>query len=144
MCLHELSIVDDTLEALGSSKEYQRLRNWIIRMMIGWIVYGFFLLLIDYLLYVYTFRRNINNIFTICLPFVMNYSVFVNTLSVLIWGTIIGYTSSKFHQINDRLYVLCSDFFENDPDYERRNRSISVRQQITGVKDRKNYIWIIM
>ncbi|KYN50744.1 hypothetical protein ALC56_09506 [Trachymyrmex septentrionalis] len=39
MCLRKLAIVDDTLEALGVQKEYQRLRNWIIRITIGWIVY---------------------------------------------------------------------------------------------------------
>ncbi|KYN17870.1 hypothetical protein ALC57_09752 [Trachymyrmex cornetzi] len=42
MCLRKLSEVDDTLEALGAPKEYQRLRNWIIRIIIGWIVYIFF------------------------------------------------------------------------------------------------------
>jgi len=31
MCLHELSIVDDTLEAFDVPKKYQRLRNWIIQ-----------------------------------------------------------------------------------------------------------------
>ncbi|KYQ58972.1 hypothetical protein ALC60_02016 [Trachymyrmex zeteki] len=144
ICLHELSILDDTLKALGASKEYQRLRNWIIRMMIGWIIYVFSFLLIEYLSCVYIYRFNFNNIFTICLPIVMIYPVFVNTLSALIWGIIIGYTSSRFHQINDRLHVLCPDLFKNDPDYERRNRSISVRQQMTGVKDRKHYICIIM
>ncbi|KYN15857.1 hypothetical protein ALC57_11938, partial [Trachymyrmex cornetzi] len=38
-CLRELAIVDHTLEALGTPKEYQRLRNWGIRIIIGWIVY---------------------------------------------------------------------------------------------------------
>ncbi|KYQ46922.1 hypothetical protein ALC60_14067 [Trachymyrmex zeteki] len=145
MCLHELSIVDDTLEALGASKEYQRLRNWIIRMIIGWIIYCFSFLLIIYSFYVYIYGVDFSNIKKICYPFVkMTHSKFINTLSVLIWGTIIGYTSSRFHQINDRLYVIYSDFFENDPNYERRNRSISVRQQITGVTDCKHYIWTIM
>ena len=34
-------IVDDRLEALGAPKEYQRLRNWIIRI-IRWITYVFY------------------------------------------------------------------------------------------------------
>ncbi len=42
MCLRELAIVDDTLEALGEPKKYQRLRNWIIRIIIGWIAYIFY------------------------------------------------------------------------------------------------------
>ena len=41
MCLHEFAVIDDTLEALGAPKEYQRLRNWIIRIIIGLIVYVF-------------------------------------------------------------------------------------------------------
>ncbi|KYQ54790.1 hypothetical protein ALC60_06392 [Trachymyrmex zeteki] len=40
-CLYELSIIDDSLDALGASKKYQRLRNWIIRIIIGW--YYFFI-----------------------------------------------------------------------------------------------------
>ncbi|KYN09109.1 hypothetical protein ALC57_18776 [Trachymyrmex cornetzi] len=39
ICLRELAIVDHTLEAFGTPKEYQKLRNWIIRIIIGWIVY---------------------------------------------------------------------------------------------------------
>ena len=35
MCLRELAIVDDTLETLGMPKEYQKLRNWIIRIING-------------------------------------------------------------------------------------------------------------
>ena len=41
MCLHEFAIIDDTLEALGAPKEYQRLENWIIRIIIRLIVYVF-------------------------------------------------------------------------------------------------------
>jgi len=41
-CLRKLAIVDDSLEALGAPKEYQRLRNWIIRIIVGWIVYIFY------------------------------------------------------------------------------------------------------
>ncbi|KYM84696.1 hypothetical protein ALC53_05089 [Atta colombica] len=44
ICLYELSVVDDTLETLGAPKEYQRLRNWTIRIIVGWIVYIFFYL----------------------------------------------------------------------------------------------------
>ncbi|KYN09075.1 hypothetical protein ALC57_19044 [Trachymyrmex cornetzi] len=40
-CLRELAIVDHTLEVLGTPKEYHRLRNTIIRIIIGWIVFVF-------------------------------------------------------------------------------------------------------
>ncbi|KYQ59138.1 hypothetical protein ALC60_01847 [Trachymyrmex zeteki] len=42
MCLHDLAIIDEPLEALGTLKEYQKLNNWIIRIIIGLIVYVFF------------------------------------------------------------------------------------------------------
>ena len=88
MHLRELSVVDDTLEALGAPKKYQWLRKWIIRLMIGWIVYVFCsLLLLESVLRV-DFGEDINfNIYEI---FVMFYSEYVNALSALIWGTIIG------------------------------------------------------
>jgi len=41
MWLHKFAIIDDTLETLGTSKEYQRLRNWIIQIIIGLNVYVF-------------------------------------------------------------------------------------------------------
>ncbi|KYN22071.1 hypothetical protein ALC57_05539 [Trachymyrmex cornetzi] len=40
-CLREFAIVDHTLEVLGTPKEYHRLRNWIIRIIIGWIAFVF-------------------------------------------------------------------------------------------------------
>ncbi|KYQ50131.1 hypothetical protein ALC60_10787 [Trachymyrmex zeteki] len=142
MCLHELSIVDDTLEAFGTSKEYQRLRNWIIRMMIGWIVSIFFNFLLNYIQLIYVYEADLDIILTTFL--LTSYFDFIYTFNALIWGNIIRYTSSRFHQVNDLLNVICSDLFENDADYERQYRSISVHQQITGVRDRKQYIWIIM
>ncbi|KYN14473.1 hypothetical protein ALC57_13324, partial [Trachymyrmex cornetzi] len=39
ICLRELAIVDHTLEAFGTPKEYQSLRSWTIRIIIGLIVY---------------------------------------------------------------------------------------------------------
>ncbi|KYN20539.1 hypothetical protein ALC57_07028, partial [Trachymyrmex cornetzi] len=142
MCLHELSVVDNTLEALGTPKEYQRLRNWIIRIIIGWIVYIFFFTS-SYLYRVFLQFDIAINFITIYRTFLSVYPDFVMILSALISGTILRYTSSRFHQINDRLQVLCSDLFENNAD-RRQNRCILVRQRMTGVKDCKQYIWIIM
>ncbi|KYN30077.1 hypothetical protein ALC57_00463 [Trachymyrmex cornetzi] len=141
MCLHELFVVDETLQALGTPKEYQRLRNWIIGIIIGWIVY-IFLNIASTICYVFLLHVVPINFDTIYVIFLFLYPQFVIILSALIWGTILRYTSSRFHQINDRLQVLCSDLFENNAD-RRQNRCILVRQR-TGVKDCKQYIWIIM
>ncbi|KYN37332.1 hypothetical protein ALC56_08235 [Trachymyrmex septentrionalis] len=86
MCLHELSVIDDTLEALDVPKEYQRLRNFIIRIIIGWIVCTFYY--IAYLLFLVScdYEINFNDIFYSLL---MQYPKYVNILSILIWGTIL-------------------------------------------------------
>ncbi|KAG5347059.1 GVQW3 protein, partial [Acromyrmex charruanus] len=69
---------------------------------------------------------------------------FVHISNALIWGTILGYISFSFHQVNDRLHVLYSDLFENNAECRRKNRSILVCQRITKAEQRKQYIWIIM
>ncbi|KYQ53601.1 hypothetical protein ALC60_00356, partial [Trachymyrmex zeteki] len=141
MCLHELSLVDNIMEAVGAPKEYQRLRKWIIRIIILWIVYIFqnFAVVIYYSWFVFD-----SNFDRICENLVITYPNIVHVLSALIWGTIFGYTSSRFHQVNDRLHVLYSDLFENNADYRGQNRSILVCQRITKAVNRKQYIWIIM
>ncbi|KYN29556.1 hypothetical protein ALC57_00995 [Trachymyrmex cornetzi] len=54
------------------------------------------------------------------------------------------YISFRFHQVNDRLHVFYSKFFENNAGYRRQNRSNSVCQRITETEDCKQCIWIIM
>ncbi|KYN00233.1 hypothetical protein ALC62_09028 [Cyphomyrmex costatus] len=148
ICLHALSTVDDTLEALGSPKEYQVLRNWIFQIIIGWNIYIFIDLVITICNFIYlSSSSEYSYIFKISYKaFILKYFKHVVNLNALIYGTIIGYTSSRFHRANNRLLVIYSDIFENNADYRcrRQNRSILVSQRITGAKNRKQYIWIIM
>ncbi|KYN36537.1 hypothetical protein ALC56_09108 [Trachymyrmex septentrionalis] len=143
LCLHELSLVDDTMEAIGLPKKYQRLRKWIIRITIGYIVYMFYRFAAHVLQFKFFYQTNINFDF-ICLMFSLYYPSFVHIACTVIWGTILGYVSFKFYQVNDRLHGLYSDLFENNADYRRQNRSNLVCQRITEAEDRKQYIWIIM
>ena len=86
MCLYELSLVDDTIEAIGAPKNYQRLRKWIIRIIIGWIINIFFQLAVIY------FDDLHNNINYVDIPraFMIDYPIYIHILSGLIWGIIIG------------------------------------------------------
>ncbi|KYM80424.1 hypothetical protein ALC53_09163 [Atta colombica] len=144
MCLYELSLVDDTIEAIGAPKKYQRLRKWIIRIIIGWIVYIFYISAGNiYDLFLSEFYSEVNLV-VIYKKLVLTYPSYVHILSTLIWGTIFEYTSSRFQQVNDRLHVLYFDLFENNADYRRQNRSILVCQRITETESCKQYIWIIM
>ncbi|KYN13246.1 hypothetical protein ALC57_14583 [Trachymyrmex cornetzi] len=90
-CLRELAIVDHTLEALGTPKEYQRLHNWIIRIIIGWIVYVFYHLTY-YKVFSFFFHRSIPwYTWNVMLEmFLGNYPSDVFILSALIFAAILG------------------------------------------------------
>jgi len=78
MCLYELSLMDDTIEAIGAPKKYQRLRKWIIRIIIGWIVFIFYTLAGNVL---FLSEFNINLVYK---KFVLLYPSYVHILSTLI------------------------------------------------------------
>jgi len=104
MSLHKLSIVDDTLEALGAPREYQQLRNWIIRIIIGWIGYIFSDLAIT--MYWHFFYWHDVKIVDIYIIFVENYPGYVIILSVLISGTIFGLVCE--HLLRKLFFVECA------------------------------------
>ncbi|KYM97786.1 hypothetical protein ALC62_11548, partial [Cyphomyrmex costatus] len=146
ICLHELSIVDDTLEALGAPKKYRVLRNWILRIIIGFNIYSFIDIVIHINVFgvLYSFQRlSFSDLYEIYIILYMNY---IMASSALICGTLLGYTSSRLHRVNNILRVIYSDIFENNAGcrFKRQNRSILVSQQTTGAKNRKQYIWILM
>ena len=86
MCLYELSLVDDTIEAIGAPKKYQRLRKWIIRIIIGWIVYTFYDLAGSYIWFFSVSNLNVQYYIKII---IRNYPNYITLLNVLILGTII-------------------------------------------------------
>jgi len=88
MCLHKLSLMDDTLEAVGLPKKYQRLRKWLIRIIIGCIVLMFcqytFALMFDDSYTSITVKTLVEIILELIFP------EFIYISSTLIWGTIFG------------------------------------------------------
>ncbi|KYN02043.1 hypothetical protein ALC62_07157 [Cyphomyrmex costatus] len=140
ICLRELSVVNDTLETLGAPNEYHRMRNWIIRTIIGSIVFVFYFTIVSVFYVTYygpsLYSKTLLNVKFNFSILAFCYTLCINILSALICGTVLGYTSSKFHQVNDRLCVLYSDILQN--------KSILVRECITGAKNRKQSIWILM
>ncbi|KYM97787.1 hypothetical protein ALC62_11549 [Cyphomyrmex costatus] len=145
VCLHELSIVDDTLEALGAPKKYRVLRKWILRIIIGWNIYNFIDFVKSFITsgLSYSFKHTFRYYFVFITVIYSNYTI---ASSALICGTVLGYTSSRFHRVNNLLRIIYSDIFENNADYRctRQNRSILVSQWITGAMNRKQHMWIIM
>ncbi|KYN42467.1 hypothetical protein ALC56_03098 [Trachymyrmex septentrionalis] len=89
-CLRELAIVDDSLEALGATKEYQRLRNWIIRIIVGWIVLIFYILACTYAGMIFIMHSDVTFWNIMLNAFVYNYSRNVFILHALISAVILG------------------------------------------------------
>ena len=81
MCLRKLAIVDDSLEALGMPKEYQRLRNWIIRIIVGWIVYIFYQLASIYLIFLFCFHFDVITYWSLVLN-IIHFCLFTRRLSL--------------------------------------------------------------
>ncbi|KYN21161.1 hypothetical protein ALC57_06471 [Trachymyrmex cornetzi] len=103
-CLRELAIVDHTLEILGTPKEYQRLRNWIIRIIIGWIVYVFYQLACDFVTFFYL---NIDvNFFVTFVAILLNYPSYVIALSSLISAAILGLVLYMCIHLLCKLFLL--------------------------------------
>ena len=108
MCLRELAIVDDTLEALGAPKEYQRLRKWIIRIIIGWIAYVFYQFAYWNFLAFFVLNFDINFtwfFFVMRFEFLNDYPSNVIMLSALISAAILGLVLYLC------IYLLCKLFW---------------------------------
>ncbi|KYN26925.1 hypothetical protein ALC57_03693 [Trachymyrmex cornetzi] len=92
-CLRELAIVNHTLEVLGTPKEYHRLRNWIIQIIMGWIVYVFYQLTINSFLIMLYLKNGIDfNLFVVAIYVALldDYPSNVIALSALISAAILG------------------------------------------------------
>ncbi|KYN29998.1 hypothetical protein ALC57_00546 [Trachymyrmex cornetzi] len=108
-CLRELAIVDHTLEVLGTPKEYHRLRNWIIRIIIGWIVFVFCHLMCHNFLFFFRYNIDINfTLFVIGMSFWLldSYPSNIIALSALISAAILGLVFYMYIHLLCKLFLL--------------------------------------
>lgn len=83
-CLRKLSIVNDTLEKLGTPKDYVKLRKLIIRLIVAWITALFFMNMIDSI----WFFEHIPSSYAVIgigLSFTVNQALHINALSDLFY-----------------------------------------------------------
>ncbi|KYN35373.1 hypothetical protein ALC56_10288 [Trachymyrmex septentrionalis] len=107
MCLRKLAIVDDSLEVLGVPKKYQRLRNWIIRIIVGWIVHIFYQLLLSNVIIFFVLQYDVILFLIITLStFLMTYPEKVITLSALIPAVILGLVLHMCIRLFCKLFLL--------------------------------------
>ena len=103
-CLRELAIVDDSLEALGAPKEYQKLRNWIIRIIVGWLVYIFYQLACANVVLSFVFQYDWT--FWTLIIFLEIYPENVIILSALISAAILGLVLHMCIHLFCKLFLL--------------------------------------
>ena len=106
MCLRKLAIVDDSLEALGMPKEYQRLRNWIIRIIVGWIVHIFYQLAYANFLIIFVLHYDVTFWNITLNTFLFKYSENVIIVSVLISAAILGLVLHMCIHLFCKLFLL--------------------------------------
>lgn len=75
-CLNRLNIVNETLEKLGTPKNYMKLRKRIIWLIIEWIISTIFINIIDIL----WFFIRVPKIIAIFLALIINYSYHINVI----------------------------------------------------------------
>jgi len=113
MCLRKLAIVNDTLKTLGAPKEYQRLRNWIIRIIIGLIIWVFYDLAYaaTFMLFYFNYISTILTILIIfcrrtLIIFLINYPIYVIILTSLISKAIFGLVLYMYTHLFCKLFLL--------------------------------------
>ena len=105
-CLRELAIVDNSLEALGVPKEYQRLRNWIIRIIVGWIVFVFYQFAYINFLIIFVFQYDWTFWAITLSTFLAVYPENVIILSALISAAILGLVLHMCIHLFCKLFLL--------------------------------------
>ncbi|KYN21164.1 hypothetical protein ALC57_06468 [Trachymyrmex cornetzi] len=108
-CLRELAIVDHTLEVLGTPKEYHRLRNWIIRIIIGWILYVFCQSMYNSFIYFFAYNVDINFTLFVFVGYIVlldKYPSNVIALSALISAAILGLVLYMCIHLLCKLFLL--------------------------------------
>ena len=105
-CLRELAIVDDSLEALGAAKEYQRLRIWIIRIIVGWIIYIFYQLAYANVVYIFVLQYVITFWNITLNTFLWAYPTNVIFLNALISAAILGLVLHMCIHLFCKLFLL--------------------------------------
>jgi len=96
MCIKNLSLVDDTLEQLGTRKEYCKMRNSIKWILIVW----FMMICITWALGAYLNFKKFQEIRAILIPFILQYPFHLNTIVDIIFIFLLRFVISGFNYMN--------------------------------------------
>ncbi|KAL6422637.1 hypothetical protein ACFW04_010697 [Cataglyphis niger] len=141
-CLNRLSIVDETLEKLGTLKNYMKLRKQIIWLIIGWIVSIFFMNIIDGLWMFMHIR--IYRIVAVCVSLIFNHSYHINVIHDLKYMMLLGYIKNQFEHVNQHIQKL-TELKKRQVRHAWTTSTLSLMSRhMAGDETSKRIIWILM
>ncbi|XP_029665570.1 uncharacterized protein LOC115236970 [Formica exsecta] len=142
-CLNRLSIVDETLEKLGTPKNYMKLRKQIIWLIIGWIVSIFFMDIIDSLWF-FIHMAEYQIVIAVCGSLILNYSYHISVIYDLKYMILLGYMKTQFEHVNQHIQKLT----ELKKRQVRRAWATStlslMSRHMAGTETSNRIIWILM
>lgn len=87
MCIMKLGLVDNTLEKLGTPKEYRRIKKSIICILIIYLIVSLMLFATDS---IWNIEKH-NTIKAITIPFILGYPFHVNTLGDIMFAFVLRF-----------------------------------------------------
>ncbi|XP_067203253.1 uncharacterized protein [Linepithema humile] len=103
MCMTRLTVVDDTLEKLGTPKIYQKMHILSKRVVIGWIIYCFTINLIDSK---YWIQKKETSSWGLSLSYILNHFVHIITFIELFFIMFLWHIGIRFDKVNEHMRSL--------------------------------------
>ncbi|KAG7207310.1 hypothetical protein KM043_008977 [Ampulex compressa] len=103
-CLDKLATVDDTLEKLGTRKDYSKVRKSTIKITSIWYIHALFINSMELL---WTYNDTFLNVLFI--SGVINYPFHAVSIIILRFGILVSYTGSRFDRVNEHIRGLITD-----------------------------------
>ncbi|XP_018337027.1 PREDICTED: uncharacterized protein LOC108745387 [Trachymyrmex septentrionalis] len=140
-CLDELNIVSNTIEKLGTSKNYAKLRIQTTWLITGWIILVSLIDIYDYVWYREHIPRSYS-IMAICAP-IGNHPTHINTLYDFMYMMLLRYIGFQFEHVNKYIQKLAE---QKKVGYAWTNSTLPLtHRHIAGTKTlSKQNIWILM
>ncbi|KYN28867.1 hypothetical protein ALC57_01831 [Trachymyrmex cornetzi] len=140
-CLDKLNIVSNTIEKLGTSKNYTKLRIQTTWLITGWIILVSLIDINDYVWYREHIPRSYS-IMAICVP-IGNHPIHINTLYDFMYMMLLRYIGFQFEHVNKYIQKLAK---QKKVGYAWANSTSPLtHRHIAGTKTlSKQNIWILM
>ncbi|KYQ60716.1 hypothetical protein ALC60_00341 [Trachymyrmex zeteki] len=138
ICIKKLSLVDDTLEKLGTPKEYHTIQNLIRSTLIIYFIVVLILFITDS---IWNIEKH-NNIKAMFIGLIMGYPIYVSTLGNIIFAFVVRYIGTRLDKINGYIEQL-SETEECGLRF-KWEKSLIVRHYVCNSENRKRVIWTVM